>query len=708
MSYAMSRTTQSSMNSFSTGSRQMNSDGPSQPLRERSDRYNPPRSPPRIRDDKRSSTKYADSLHQGVGSRDISRPRSSPKRLSRYIDVTNLESEDEVRGSQVKRQKTPTNVRSVPQAMSAATLSNFLSASPPQSSSLSSTLAVPFNEMIQSALQNPNKVIRSSEWQSGGTGPLRTSWSRQSSQGGSQPSQSSLRLSPRPDQPRPSTSQVEHGTTLRTYKKFRKTRHIRGHGASVEVSDNEQDERPTQMRRNPGAGSSPDELSTAQVSDMSSQQASPEKPGIQLDLFKQLMEASTTMINEANQKVVDITIPDRAIDDNDYLSSSPASSQLAAIEAIEMKHSVNEHEQAIRNFDDKIQLRTCPMCGMEVSEAVRDRFKVVPDSLRRSYAICISHRRESTLADSKGKNYPTELDEANLAERAEKYIAILSDIINESRPSIFQEKAKAGALALGGRRMDALGQMEDGLGDLLPGYYGLKGNSVLLRVALRSSESAIRRASRRNRWITNVSITGYASAVLVPELAIRLIMEDQNVDEEKAEKIRQESIEYGRVVFGHERDVVDQSDKDQCEDQSNANKQSKKKKKGDKDKDKLNKKKPESKKKHVDDIKKSTAPLSPEPVIEIPSSVSLMEATSMPKVTADGADRQDVKNCQSTMNEEANGKPKCALTGYEFNPKKPSVLTPAAVAYEDDLAKTDNVVAASLDFLKMFDLQKQT
>ncbi|KAK9494993.1 RTC4-like domain-containing protein [Lipomyces doorenjongii] len=699
MSYAMSRTTQSSMNSFATGSGQMNSDRPSQPQRDRSDRYNPPRSPRRIRDDKRSSTKYADSIHRGTGSRDISRPHSSPKR---YIEVTN-QSDDEVHGSRVKRQKTPTKVGSVPQTMSVATLSNFLTASSSQSSSLSSTVAVPFNEMIQSALKNPNKVVRTSEWQSGGTGPLRTSWSRQSPQDGSHSSQSSLRLSPRPDQPRLTSSQVERGTTLRTYKTIRKTRHIRGHGASIEVSDNEQDETPTQMRRNPGAGSSPDELSTAQVSDMSSQQASPEKPGIQLDLFKQLMEASTTIINEANQKVVDITIPDRAIDDNDYLSSSPASSQLAAIEAIEMKHSVNEHEQAIRNFDDKIQLRTCPMCGMEVSEAVRDRFKVVSDSLRRSYAICISHRRESTLADSKGKNYPTELDESNLAARAEKYVAILSDIINENRPSIFQEKAKAGALALGGRRMDALGQMEDGLGDLLPGYYGLKGNSVLLRVALRSSESAIRRASRRNRWITNVSITGYASAVLVPELAIRLIMEDQNVDEEKAEKIRQESIEYGRVVFGHERDVVDQSDNDQCEDQSI----SKKKKKGDKDKDKLNKKKSDSKKKHVDDIKKSTAPLSPKSVT-IPSSVSLMEATSMPKITADGADRQDVKSGQSMMDEETNGKPKCAVTAYKFTPTKPSVVTPAAAAYEDDLAKTDNVVAASFDFLKMFDLQKQT
>ncbi|KAK9374764.1 RTC4-like domain-containing protein [Lipomyces chichibuensis] len=672
MSCAMSRTTQSSLNSFSTGTRQIDSDRPSQSQRESSDRYKPPRSPPRIRDDKRFSTKYADSMHRGTGSRDISHPRSSPKRLLQYLDVTNHESEDEVRGSRVKRQKTPTMVQSAPQAMSAATLSNFLSASPPQSSSFSSTRAVPFNEMIQSALQNPNKVIRTSEWQSGGTGPLRTSWSRQSSQGGSQPSQSSQRLSPGPDQTRPTSSQVELGTTLRTYKKFRKTRHIRGHGASIEVSDNEQDETPTQMRRNPGAGSSPDELSTAQVSDMSSQLASPEKPGIQLDLFKQLMEASTTMINEVNQKVqkvqkvVDITIPDGAIDDNNYLTSSPASSQLAAIEAIEMKYCVNEHEQAIRNFDDKIQLRTCPMCGVEVSEAVRDRFKVVPDSLRRSYAICISHRRESTLADSKGKNYPTELDEGILAERAEKYVAILSDIINEGRPSIFHEKAKAGALALGGRRMDALGQMEDGLGDLLPGYYGLKGNSVLLRVALRSSESAIRRASRRNRWITNVSITGYASAVLVPELAIRLIMEDQNVDEEEAEKIRQESIEYGRVVFGHERDVADQSDDDQVEDQSKANKQSKRKKKGDKDKDKLNKKNPERKKKHVDDVKKTTAPLSPKSVTEIPSSVSLIKAAS------------------------------------------PPVVTPAAAAYEDDLAKTDNVVAASVDFLKMFDLQKQT
>ncbi|KAK9237618.1 RTC4-like domain-containing protein [Lipomyces kononenkoae] len=659
----MSRTTQSSLEIFSGGRRPVNSTRHGQSRDGRSDQNNPPRIPSRVRDGQRVST---NSIYPETTSHDISSQRNSTNRPSGQVDFTNLGSDDELRGSQIKRQKTTTETQSRPQTMSVTTLTNFLSSSPRQSSSLSSSQAVPFKEMMQSAMNNPNKVIRTSEWQSGGSGPLRTSWNRQCA----------------------SQDSKEHRSTkiVQTYARSRKTRRIRGHGASIEMSDTEQEERPTQMRRNPGADSSPDELLTAPVSEISSQQTSPEKPGIQLDLFKQLLDSSTTMINEVNQKVVDVTIPDKAIDDNDYLSSSPPSSQLAAIEAIEMNHSLNEHERLIRNFDDKIQLRTCPMCGQEVSDAVRERFKAVPDSLRRSYAICTSHRREATLAESSGKNYPTELDEGVLAERAEKYVSILSDIINENRPSVFQERAKASGLVQGGRRMDALLQMENGLDDLLPGYYGLKGSSVLLRVALRSSENEIRRASRRNRWITNVSITGYASAVLVPELAIRLIMEDQNVDEEKAEMIRQDSLEYGRIVFGHERDMFDQSDNDQGEDESKAKKVSRKKKHGDRDADKMTKKKPES---NLKIVKKGIEPVSLKSVKGIPSSFSTENATLSPQFTVDHGDPEDTEGDQS-----------------QSTPTKTPRLTSAAVSYEADLAKTESVVAASLDILKMFELQK--
>ncbi|KAK9368421.1 RTC4-like domain-containing protein [Lipomyces kononenkoae] len=662
MSLGMSRITQSSLESFSGGRRRVNSSRHNQSYDDRGDQ----RLSSRVLDDQSLGAKNTDSTYPGATNQGISGERN-------FADFTNLGSDDELSGSQIKRQKTPTKSQTRQQTMSVTTLTNFLSSSPRQSSSLSSSQAVPFKDMFQSAMDNPNKVIRTSEWQSGGTGPLRTSWNRQSSQGASQNSR-------------------EHrsGTKLQTYGS-RRTRRIRGHGASIEMSDTEQEERPTQMRRNREANSSPDELLTAPVSEMSSQQPSPEKPVIQLELFKQLLDTSTTMINEVNQQVVDVTLPDRAIDDNDYLSSSPASSQLAALEAIEMKHSLNEHERAIRNFDDKIQLRTCPMCGLEVSDAVREKFKTVPDSLRRSYAICISHRREATLAESSGKNYPTELDEDNLAERAEKYASVLNDIINGNRSSIFQERAKASALVHGGRRMDALLQLENGLDDLLPGYYGLKGNSVLLRVALRSSEDAIRRASRRNRWITNVSITGYASAVLVPELAIRLIMEDQNVDEEKAETIRQESLEYGRIVFGHERDMIDQSDNDPCEHESKANKLSRKKKHGDRDADKMNKKKVESRLKNLKDIKKDTAPASPKSLADIPSSGSLKDAASSPQLTADGGDPEDTKGDQSK---------------HRLTPRTTPPPASAAVAYEADLAKTDDVVAASLDIIKMFELPK--
>ncbi|KAK9463103.1 restriction of telomere capping protein 4 [Lipomyces oligophaga] len=100
------------------------------------------------------------------------------------------------------------------------------------------------------------------------------------------------------------------------------------------------------------------------------------------------------------------------------------------------------------------------------------------------------------------------------------------------------------------KRVDALQQIHVGEYDMLPGYYGFKGSEALLHAALECAYSTISRVGKKERWILSMSPTGYASSVLVPELAVRLIMEDQSCDRVEAEKIRIESIEYGRLVYG--------------------------------------------------------------------------------------------------------------------------------------------------------------
>lgn len=51
-------------------------------------------------------------------------------------------------------------------------------------------------------------------------------------------------------------------------------------------------------------------------------------------------------------------------------------------------------------------------------------------------------------------------------------------------------------------------------------------------------------------------VVGYAQSVLVPELAMRLVREDMNVDDETARQIMRESIDIGEKMNPAPNDVV--------------------------------------------------------------------------------------------------------------------------------------------------------
>ncbi|KAK9451269.1 RTC4-like domain-containing protein [Limtongia smithiae] len=237
-------------------------------------------------------------------------------------------------------------------------------------------------------------------------------------------------------------------------------------------------------------------------------------------------------------------------DGTNYALSSPTASQIQEIDKIERLAAQEESRKLLLQLESLRTLTKCPLCGEPLSDDMREKFSGLKHSLRRSYAICKYHQRVSVMRDAAGKNYPTYIDEHDLQSRAERVSEILPAIINGTHPSAFLTAAEALTTSSHtGRRLDALQQLEGGQHTLLPGYYGVRGSSILLRVALAQSESLIRRAAKTQKWISKLSITGYAMSVLVPEMAVLLIMEDQHVDAEAAEKIRQDSVDFGRLVF---------------------------------------------------------------------------------------------------------------------------------------------------------------
>lgn len=73
----------------------------------------------------------------------------------------------------------------------------------------------------------------------------------------------------------------------------------------------------------------------------------------------------------------------------------------------------------------------------------------------------------------------------------------------------------------------------------------------------------IRQRTVEDRLVSGRGHLIFVQAVLVPELAVRLVMEDMGVGEEAARRIMQESVEVGRLLCDEDEDVVDEDDENQ-------------------------------------------------------------------------------------------------------------------------------------------------
>jgi hypothetical protein len=104
--------------------------------------------------------------------------------------------------------------------------------------------------------------------------------------------------------------------------------------------------------------------------------------------------------------------------------------------------------------------------------------------------------------------------------------------------------------------------------DSQPGYYGPQGAELISQIMMEKFGDTIRRKDKLFSALKFCGgVTGYVSTVLVPEVGVRLIMEDMCVDWEKAKEIMKESVEYGAVVNAS----VEVSDDDEDEDDSDMN-----------------------------------------------------------------------------------------------------------------------------------------
>ncbi|KAL2166439.1 hypothetical protein VTG60DRAFT_2767 [Thermothelomyces hinnuleus] len=207
----------------------------------------------------------------------------------------------------------------------------------------------------------------------------------------------------------------------------------------------------------------------------------------------------------------------------------------------------------------------CPLCKSEVSQSVLDEFKAAHPRMTVSdmRRFCEQHKRRSARETWIAKGYP-DIDWKRLDARITAHYGALRRILEGGAPSHYDALFRD-AIRLGRNRTLLRSDA-----NLTPGYYGLRGLRAMTENLIGEFSALLRRRAVEDRLVSARGYTAYLQAVLVPELAVRLIMEDLGVGEEEARKVLTESSSVGELLNDEIADVVLEDDDDDDDNDKNT------------------------------------------------------------------------------------------------------------------------------------------
>lgn len=212
----------------------------------------------------------------------------------------------------------------------------------------------------------------------------------------------------------------------------------------------------------------------------------------------------------------------------------------------------------LTDLETLIPTAVCPLCNKEVDADLLTAFKSKHPRMTVSQMqkFCHQHKKRSAHKAWLDRGYPdikwSRLD-ARIAERYDFLRGILEDDAPSHFGDLFRDRVRAGSSR-------TLLQSD---ANLTPGYYGIRGLRAMSENLIGEFSGVLRRRALQDRLVAARGHTAYLQAVLVPELAVRLIMEDMDVGAEEARGILKESCWVGELLNDEIADVVLDEDHDE-------------------------------------------------------------------------------------------------------------------------------------------------
>ncbi|KAE8371795.1 RTC4-like domain-containing protein [Aspergillus bertholletiae] len=189
----------------------------------------------------------------------------------------------------------------------------------------------------------------------------------------------------------------------------------------------------------------------------------------------------------------------------------------------------------------------CPWCKEPVDPELLLRFQSQPKQrIREQQRFCDSHKKSAAEKEWNDKGYPA-IDWDTFDNRISGYFNDLESLLVPDSQSYYRNILDS-TLKAGKAKNFRLTLEGDGLETISCGYYGTRGSNKMLQALTRRFSRKLRRLAASDHIVKSAGVVGYAQAVLVPELAVRLVKEDMEVSDEVARQILRDSIDIGEKL----------------------------------------------------------------------------------------------------------------------------------------------------------------
>jgi hypothetical protein len=252
---------------------------------------------------------------------------------------------------------------------------------------------------------------------------------------------------------------------------------------------------------------------------------------------------------------------------------SNSTSSLSSVDSIASLVFTQERKEALRQGEDDddgsrdFSTSRCPLCHSKVDQVHLETFNFGRRlNIRDQQRFCQEHKHRDAEKQRQEKEYPS-IDWANLTNnRIPKHIAVLSGILKRTLPSHYRDRLDAAMQEAKTSRKGLQRYLKDGVVDVAKhGYYGPKGARIMGHTIATHMSETLKQELKRDKVARAAGVGGYVNAVLVPELAVRLVMEDMGLaDEQRARDVLSESSNVGILLNADDENVIREEESEEC------------------------------------------------------------------------------------------------------------------------------------------------